>query len=410
MGVSVTSTAPRLDLFAPELRVDQYPTYAWLRAQRGVTYRSPSTPGRHFTVLSRYADVQLALRDPRFGRANSGNQLRANLGDGPLGRSFARWMVFQDPPAHTRLRRLINRAFTPRSVERLRDQIRELVAELLDALEKRSEFDLIGEFAAPLPVLVICALLGVPPEDRHAFAGWSTARAASLDHLTSPEPGTLQRGDAAAAELAAYFRELLARRRAVPADDLLSELLQTTEDGERLSDEDLVATCVLLFFAGHETTANLIGNGMRALLQHPEQLRTLQEAPDTATTAVEELLRFDSPVQRTARVALVDVELGEGDVIQAGETVSVLLGAANRDPAQYPDPDQLDLARSNASRHVSFGAGIHYCVGGPLARLEAQIAIAELVQRRPRLRLVNAPPHWRPTFALRGLATLPVTA
>ncbi|MBV9325795.1 MAG: cytochrome P450, partial [Chloroflexi bacterium] len=375
-----------------------------------VEYRSPRTLERHFLVLSRYADVQLALRDPRFGRASYGDRLRANLGDGPLSRSLARWMLFRDPPEHTRLRRLVAEAFTPRSVERLRDRMRAIVADLLDPLQRRSEFDVIGELAAPLPVLVICELLGVPAPDRNRFADWSTAMAASLDHLTAPEAEALQQGDAGAAGLTAYFQELLARRRAVPDDDLLTSLLQVAEDGTTLNEDELLATCVLLFFAGHETTVNLIGNGTLALLCNSDQLQRLRDSPALIGGAIEELLRFDSPVQRTARVALADVELDDGDVIRQDEIVTVLIGAANRDPAPFPEPDQLDLERPNAARHLSVGGGIHYCIGAPLARLEAQIAIAELVQGMPRLQLLEARPRWRPTFGLRALESLSVAS
>jgi len=411
MATSATRGAPPLDLFAADVVADPYPTYAWLRANRSVEYRSPSTPERHFIVLSRYADVQLALRDPRFGRAGYGERLRANLGDGPLSRSLAQWMLFRDPPQHTRLRGLVSQAFTPRAVERLREAVYRRVCELLErAVEHRTAFDLIADFAAPLPVLVICDLLGVPTADRHLFGDWSLALAASLDHLTAPQPAVLRRGDAGAAGLTAYFSELLAGRRATPADDLVSGLLRAAQGGTRLGQDELLATCVLLFFAGHETTINLIGNGLLALLRQPEQLHLLRASPELAPLAVEELLRFDSPVQRTARFALADVELDAGDVIQAGETVIVLLGAANRDPAHFCAPDQVQLRRPNAARHVSFGAGIHYCLGAPLARLEAQIAIAELVRRLPRLRLLEADPRWRWTVGLRGLEALHVAA
>jgi len=410
MNLPTLTEAQPLDLFTAELAANPYPTYAWLRGRWGVEYRSPSSTDRHFVVLSRYADVQLALRDPRFGRKGYGERLRANLGDGPLSRSLSRWLLFEDPPDHTRLRRLINQAFTPRAVEQLRERIRTLVGGLFARVQRRSAFDLIAEVAAPLPVLVICDLLGIPACDRHLFADWSTALAASLDHLTAPEIESLQRGNAAAAGLTAYFADLLERRRKASGDDLLSGLVQAADDGTRLSEDELLATCVLLFFAGHETTVNLIGNGMLALLRTPDQLQRLQQRPALIANAVEELLRFDSPVQRTARVALTEVELENGNRIHAGEIVTVLTGAANRDPSQFPEPDQLDLQRANASRHLSFGAGIHYCVGAPLARLEAQVALAELVRRLPRLSLLEPCPRWRPTFGLRALESLSVAS
>ncbi len=407
--MTATSDAYQLDLSAPELTVDPYRTYARLRANRGVHYRSPA--GDHcFPVLSRYADVQFALRDPRFGRSGFGALLRSGLGDGPLSRSLARWMLFRDPPDHTRLRSLVNQAFTPRAVERLRGQIGEIVAHALDRLAARTSFDLIAEFAAPLPVLVICELLGVPDSDRREFAGWSTALAASLDHLTQPEPLPLARGNAAADGLTAYFRDLLAVRRNTSGDDLLRGLLQAADSGGHLTEDELLATCVLLFFAGHETSVNLIGNGMLALLTHPDQLATLREAPGKAAAAVEELLRFDSPVQRTARLALATIDLPEGNVIQEGELVTMLIGAANRDGIQFLEAERLDLARPNASRHLAFGAGIHYCVGAPLARLEAQIAITELARRMPKVHLIDAWPAWRPILGLRGLQALHVAS
>ncbi|MBV9355158.1 MAG: cytochrome P450 [Chloroflexi bacterium] len=400
---------PVLDVFAPELAVDPYPAYARLRAHDGVRYRSPSGRDQPPLVLSRYADVALALRDPRFGRAGAAERLRASLGDGPLSRTFARWMLFQDPPDHTRLRRLVQPAFTPRAVEQLEDCIRDVVRRLIEPLPARRAFDVLTEFAAPLPVLVICALLGVPKQDWHRFGGWSAALAASLDHLTAPESVALRRGDAAAAGLTAYFQELIATRRQNLGQDVVSQLLRAADDRARLNEDELIATCILLFFAGHETTVNLIGNGLLALLRHPEQLRQLQQASEAAPTAIEELLRFDSPVQRTARVALDDMELKDGDVIRASETVIVLIGAANRDPAQFRQPDRLDLTRPDASRHLAFGAGIHHCLGAPLARLEAQVALTELVRHVPRLRLVDDRVDWRPTFSLRGLRALPVS-
>jgi cytochrome P450 len=409
VAVMISTHAPKLDLLRPELLADPYPAYSRLRATGSIHYQSTSKRGLQFAVLSRYADVQHALRERRLGRRDYADVMRAGLGDGPLARSLTRWMVFQDPPDHTRLRGLVNQAFTPQSVERLRGEIGTIVERQLEAATQRSSFDLISEFAAPLPVLVICELLGVSTEDRDKFGQWSAAIAASLDHLTTPDPAASRRGNAAAAELTTYFRKLVERHRSTPGEDLLSDLLRAEDRGIGLAEDELLATCVLLFFAGHETTVNLIGNGVLALLRHPDQADRLRMEPDLAVAAVEELLRYDSPVQRTGRVALENIQLDDGQTIQTGGLVTVLLGSANRDEQQFSQPDSLDLARPNSSRHLAFGAGIHYCVGAPLARLEAQIAIPALLRRLPNLRLASTP-AWRNTFSLRGLQSLPVAA
>jgi pimeloyl-[acyl-carrier protein] synthase len=400
---------PLLDLAAAEMLVDPYPTYARLRADGRIAYRSTTPPHEAFIVLSRFADVQLALRDPRFGRRNFADLARSGLGDGPLSRSLVRWMVFRDPPDHTRLRGLVSKAFTPKAVERLSDVIHDLVERLLEPLAERAGFDLIAEFAYPLPVLVICELLGASPAERTRFRAWSAALAKGLDSPGLLSARDLELANAAAAAMTTYFHDLLRRRRAAPAADLLSALAAAEQDGDRLTEDELLANCVLLFFAGHETTVNLIGNGVLALLRHPDQLELLRDRPLLAAQAVEELLRFDSPVQRTGRVALADVELADGQVIRAGEAVSLLIGSANRDPRPFEEPERLRLARPEAHRHLAFAAGIHYCVGAPLARLEAQIAIACLLRRLPGLRLLDETPEWRPTLSLRGLRALLVT-
>ena len=398
------TTSPILDLFAPELLEDPYPTYARLRANHTSRYVSPK--GRELVVLSRYADVQLALRDPRLGRARDAERLRTNLGNGSLSRSFADWMLFKDPPDHTRLRSLVTHAFTPRTVERLQHCIRQIVDQLLFTLRDQREFDLITGFAAPLPVLVICELLGVPTEDRHLLGNWSASLAAAMDRPSSPTAEILDESNAAADGLTTYFRDLIKDRRTTPSDDLLSGLIAARYEGNRLSEDELLATCVMLFFAGHETTVNLIGNGVLALFRHPEQLDLLRHGSVHFPQAVDELLRFDSPVQRTSRDVLVDVELADGEVIPAGETVVLLIGAANRDTHQFTNAERLDLSRSNAARHLSFGAGVHYCIGAPLARMEAQIAITQLLRGLPQLQLIEPVVNWRWTFVLRGLRAL----
>ena len=395
------------DLFAPALLEDPYPWYTQLRATEGAYFLPPNQPDVRVPVLSRYADVQLVLRDPRFGRAGFQKGAIMALGDGPLATSYSLWMLFRDPPDHTRLRGLVNKAFTPRAVEAMRKTIDSIVADLLAKQHGEVSFDLISQFAYPLPVMVICELLGVPAQDRNRFGEWSSALGRNFDNLGIADQDLKRRGNEAAEGLTEYFRELVKSRRGKPADDILQGLISAEEQGQRLSEDELLATCVLIFFAGHETTVNLIGNGSLALLRNPAEAERLRKNPSLLPNAVEELLRFDSPVQRTGRTVLTDVEVG-GRLLHQGERVNVMVGAANRDPAQFSDPDRLDVARSNAAQHLSFAAGIHYCVGAPLARLEAQLAIGALLRAAPNLRLATDKPEWRATFVLRGMSSLPV--
>jgi len=398
-----------LNPLAPELIQDPYPFYAEVREWGVFDYALPGAPGTRAVMVSRWADVQTVLRDPRFGRAGFRQNVINTLGEGALADSYGQWFLFQDPPDHTRLRGLVSKAFTPRSVENMRDSIQDVVEQLLDGTRGLQSFDLMARFAYQVPVLVICDLLGVPAEDRGRFSNWSAALAAGLDLLSSPDPERISRGNEAAAGLTEYFRGLVQARRSSPGNDLLSGMIQAEEAGDRLSTDELLATCVLLFFAGHETTVNLIGNGTLALLRNRSELERLAADPRLAGGAVEELLRYDSPVQRTGRLALEDLEL-DGRFLKAGWRVSLLIGAANRDGAQFADPDRLDITRSNAASHLSFASGIHYCVGAPLTRLEAQLALTGLLRRYPSLRLVTERPVYRPTFVLRGLTALEVAA
>jgi hypothetical protein len=395
------------NFFAPELIEDPYPWYAKLRATDNAYFVSPNQPDVQVPLLSRYSDVAMALRDPRFGRAGFQKGAMMALGEGPLSKSYSLWMLFRDPPDHTRLRGLVNKAFTPRAVDALRQKIEALVAELLAKQKGKDSFDLISQFAYPLPVFVICELLGVPPGDRYRFGAWSAAIGANFDNLGVADEDLKRRGNEAAEGLTEYFRELVKKRRGQPTDDILQGLITAEEQGQRLTEDELLATCVLIFFAGHETTVNLIGNGSLALLRNPGEAQRLRQNAALMPGAVEELLRFDSPVQRTGRTVLQDVEVS-GRLLHAGERVNVLVGAANRDPAQFPDPDRLDVTRANAAAHQSFASGIHYCVGAPLARLEAQTAIGALLREAPNLRLATDRPEWRKTFVLRGLVSLPV--
>ena len=386
----------------PEFLADPYPTYHRLRDEDPV-HHSPMD----FWVLTRYEDVAAVLRDPRFIKEPLVSMVAARFGVSvPPGVGLS--MLDRDPPDHTRLRSLVSKAFTPRVVEGLRPRIQKMVDELITRAEAVGTMDLIEEFAYPIPVSVICEMLGVPVEDHERFKGWSLDIARGLDSVwLPPESEIPKRSGAARHAIGDYMRGLIAERRASPRGDLLSALIAAEEAGDKLSEDELIATCILLLIAGHETTVNLIGNGTLALLRHPEELRRLRETPGLITSAVEELLRYDGPVQRTARITSTAVTLG-GRTIPKGEMVMPFIGAADRDPSQFPDPDRLDLGRAD-NRHIAFGWGIHFCLGAPLARVEGQIAIDTLVQRLPRLALVNDEPEHRQSLTIRGLKALPVT-
>jgi cytochrome P450 len=384
----------------PAFMADPYPMYHRLRTEDPVHHNPLG-----FWVLTRYDDVAAALRDPRLVKEPIAAFVAARFG-APVP-AIGLSMLDRDPPDHTRLRSLVSKAFTPRVVEVLRPHIREIVDGLLDAVAPAHTMDLIEDFAYPLPVIVICEMLGVPVEDHETFTQWGLDVARGLDAIMLPPDSEVARRSATARhELTEYFRSLIARRRASPRADLLSALIAAEEAGDKLSEHELLATSILLLVAGHETTVNLIGNGTLALLRHPDQLRRLREHPELIGTAVEELLRFDGPVQRTARIPSEDVTFG-GRTIGKGELVMPFIGAADRDPAQFPDPDRLDLGRTE-NRHLAFGWGIHFCLGAPLARVEGQIAISTLVQRFPELAAGGEPEH-RQSLTLRGLKSFHVT-
>jgi cytochrome P450 len=316
---------------------------------------------------------------------------------------LAKVLLFMDAPDHTRLRGLISKAFTPRSVERLRPRIGELTEELLAPLREAGHFDVINDFGFPLPVTVICELLGVPASDREMFRQQTRDMAVVLDWDVTAE----QFGGAtgAAMNFAAYLLPLFEERRRAPRDDLISALVAAEEAGDRLGADELLTTVVLLLTAGHETTMNLIGNGLLALLRHPDQLELLRARPDLMSSAVDELLRYDSPVRLTVRNAVADHEL-EGEMVRSGEQVIAMLDAANHDPSVFESPDTLDVTR-DAHRHLAFGAGAHFCIGAALARAEAQVALAALVAL-PDLELAIDDPVWRPLVTFHALQSLPV--
>ena len=386
------------DFFAPEIRADPWPFFARLREAHPV-HRRPSGDW----LLTRYDDCSGVLADPRCS-SNPAHEAKPSEGS-PARREGSSLLLFLDPPDHTRLRRLVSKAFTPRRVEALRPRIAELVDSLLDEVAGERSFDVLAALGYPLPVIVICELMGVPKEDRNELKDWSTAASRLLD--PDVEGDTLEQGLLGAMGLAGYFDSLFEERRKSPRDDLLSGLVAAEEEGDRLSADELRAITVLLFIAGHETTMNLIGNGTYALLQNPDQLALVRDDPDVGRTAIEELLRYDGPVHATARVPTEDIEVG-GTPIPKGDRMIVALGAANRDPAQFPDPDRLDVTRPD-NRHLTFSHGIHFCLGASLARVEGQVAIPRLLQRFPDLQLA-AEPSYREHLVLRGLTELRVSA
>jgi cytochrome P450 len=410
--VSVAESVPDLLAAAvtPEFRNDPYPFFHALRAAAPVTQASFGV-----WLVSRHADVATVTRDHRLSNDEANSILHQDdqAAAAPRGQADDGVLLFLDPPDHTRLRGLVSKAFTPRTIERLRGGVRELVDQLIDAAVQRGgqsgggEMDVIADLAYPLPVIVICELLGVPASDHVQFQGWSKELAASIDPRPLRTPEQQASVAVAAGEFSEYFADLVARRRRSPGDDLLSGLIAAEEDGDRLSERELLNTGMFLLVAGHETTVNLIGNGVFALLGHPDECDRLRRDPALDRPAVEELLRFDSPVQITERITVADYEIG-GVTIPPGYPIIPLLGAANRDPEVFADPDRLDLSRANAQRHLAFGGGHHYCLGAALARLEGEIAIPSLVRRFPDMELAGDPVR-RETFTLRGLERLPVS-
>lgn len=388
----------------PAFIADPYPFYRRLRETAPV-FKTP----QGFWLLTRYEDVAFALRDRRFGKDFAANVARrygsADVMKGAAIASLARTMLVLDPPDHTRLRGLVNKAFTARRVADMRPRIKAIVDQQLDRVVDKGEMDVMRDLAHRLPVIVICDMLGIPEEHRAPFLAASNVNGRIL------EPVPLTREEMDQADLNsqmgnAYFRQLCELRRREPQDDLTTELVRAEEAGDKLTTEELEANIGLLFGAGHETTTNLIGNGLLALHRHPDQWERLKIDPSLIPNAVEELLRYDSSVQLTGRVAISEVEIG-GVTLPAQESVIALLGAANRDPAQYPDPDRLDVGRQHI-RPMSFGGGIHHCLGAQLARLEAELVLAALIERMPTLTLPEKDrPAWRRSFTLRGLSRLP---
>ena len=393
--------------FDPRLRTNPYEVYRELREEAPVYWSEMM----QVWVLTRYDDVLASLRDhARF----SSDRLRANnrlvqqmesyrLQSGPLGR--APTMLSLDPPAHTRMRNLVNKAFTPRVVERMRPHIQEIADQIFDSLPEAERMDVVADLAVPLPVIVIAETLGVPASDREQFKAWSTDIAGTLAGPFQT-PDALERSVRSSNEIAEYFREQITARKRSPRDDLLSGLCAAEEQGDLLSEDELIATCILLLVAGNETTTNLIGSGMLALLQNPAERQRLQADPLLIGSAVDEMLRFDGPAQMTSRIVATELEV-RGRKMEPGQVVLSILGAANRDPEQFPEPDRLDVGR-HPNRHLAFGQGIHYCIGAPLAVAEAQVALQTLLRRFRGPEPAFETPEWGQSFVLRGLKSLPI--
>lgn len=399
------------ELFTWEFATDPYPAYAWLREHAPVR-RTRLPSGVDAWLVTRYADARRALADPRLSKnpAHHAEQAHAKGKTGIPGERGAELMTHLlniDPPDHTRLRRLVSQAFTPRRVAEFAPRVQELTDSLIDGFAAKGEADLIHDFAFPLPIYAICDLLGVPREDQDDFRDWAGMM---IRHGGGPRGGVAR----SVKKMRGYLAELIHRKRDDPGDDLISGLIRASDDGEHLTENEAAAMAFILLFAGFETTVNLVGNGTYALLRNPEQRARLQRSLDAGesallATGVEELLRYDGPVElATWRYATEPVELG-GQSVAVGDPVLVVLAAADRDPERFADPDRLDLSRGD-NKHLGYGHGIHYCLGAPLARLEGQTALRTLLTRLPDLRLAVDPSdlRWRGGLIMRGLRTLPV--
>jgi|SRR5579859_6611234 len=407
--VEIDSRLSMANLAKPEVRADPYSLYQRLRSEDPVHWDEPMG----FWVITRYAELVRGLHEPRFSKAQGMTAALGRYPDDehalarPIYHFFSKQLLYADPPYHSHLRGLMNKAFTPRVVERMRGGIQRLVDELLDAAPASGSWDVISQFAYPLPARVILNMLGLPPSERERFKEWSDDFGATIGVVRRTPKAQMEKSGHSLAAFAAYIDHFQASHCQAGHDDLLTALFNAEEQSSRLSREELVANAMLLLFAGHETTTNLIGNGLLALLRHPHQMQLLRDEPQRLPEAIEEMMRYDSPVQVVWRLATEDIELG-GKMIQKGQMVNFMLGAANRDPEQFPEPDRFDITR-NAGKQVDFGLGTHFCLGAPLARLEAPIAFESLLRRLPRMRLGAEVLEYKEQPVFHALKALPVT-
>jgi pimeloyl-[acyl-carrier protein] synthase len=398
---------PTLSLYQlldPQVLADPYPLYHRLRTEDPVHW----DPFLHAWVVTRYADVVRVLHDFQADRTPTPQQL-TDMGlshINPIAAVMVKQMLFMDPPAHTRLRSLASSAFTPSRVEVLRSHIQGIAERLIDAIADSGSMDVISSFAAPLPAIVTAEMLGVPINDHPQLKKWSADFAEMLGNFQH-NPDRVKLVLASLNEMLEYFRATVRELRVRPREGLVNALLTAEIDGDRLTEEEVIANSIVTMVGGQETTTNLIGNGLLTLIRNPEQMNRLRSDSSLIVPAVEELLRYESPSQHTGRIAPSDVELG-GRTIRKRQAVIAVMGAANRDPERFPDPDRLDLTRKD-NRHVAFGWAAHFCFGAPLARLEGQIAFETILRRLHNLRLSPVTLHWRENLGLRGLKALPIT-
>jgi len=404
--MATSSGSPPLSLFHlldPEVLANPYPLYARLRAEDPVHW----DPYLHAWVVTRYADVVQVFQQMSADRTPSPERLAAlGMGRlGPIAAVMVRQMLFLDPPEHTRVRGLASAAFTPRRVDRLRERIQEITDTLIDAVVGERQMDVMDAIANPLPAIVTAEMFGMPSGDHRMLKDWSQDFAEMLGNFQH-NPGRIARVLASVEAMSSYFRDLVRQQADKPTEGLINAFATAEVDGDRFTEEEVVANIIVTMVGGQETTTNLIGNGLLTLLRNPDQLQRLRDEPTLISSAVEELLRFESPSQHTARIARTDVELG-GTAIRERDAVIAVMGAANRDPERFPDPDRLDLGRTE-NRHLAFAWASHFCFGAPLARLEGQIVLTSLLQRLPELELASPKVEWRPNLGLRGLVALPV--